>query len=431
MRQRISAALKAAANDRAAFVIINVAVNLLLLVRSFITLKVLDYRALGLVALVQGIVLLIGALQFGVLNGGFRLLCASEDGDEVRINNLVYTFLVLLSLVAAAVTAAVLVYVPGSEFDAVALCGVVGGIATLGRTWTTNQLVAWVKLKAINRTNLISGFASLAALVLIPFDPLLACLLSIVAQPVVFVLGALASDRRLLPTGFETSGALLRAVLNAGFIVFLTGIFLQLNLQVERWYITVFLGVEQLGHLSLALLFIAIFQLVPTSFDQLFLPPAVRAHSAGDAQGLRKGIHQFFLVQLGYCALAALCVAALAQPVTAWLLPKYVADLRYVYIVLPGLILFTLSGPFALPFNVLIRYRYYFIAYGGGTGVTALVFLYAMARGGTLGLDGAMVVRSAVYALMAGVILFGFLAVTRDLRGMRFNPLRRVRGGEA
>ena len=68
-------------NDRTLFVVVNVAVNLLFLLRSYVTMRTLTYSALGLVALLQTIILLVSALQFGVVNGGYRLVC-SEDAER-------------------------------------------------------------------------------------------------------------------------------------------------------------------------------------------------------------------------------------------------------------------------------------------------------------------------------------------------------------
>ena len=67
-------------------------------------------------------------------------------------------------------------------------------------------------------------------------------------------------------------------------------------------------------------------------------------------------MRHFVLVESGYCAVAAFAVAVLARPVTAFVLPRYLPDLHYIYLITPGLILFTLSGPFAMIFNVLLYF---------------------------------------------------------------------------
>lgn len=424
MRERLHALVDMVRRDRPMFVIVSLVVNLMLLARSYVTMQVLDYRELGLAALLQSVVLLIGALQFGFLNGGYRLLCSAGNSEARRINNLVFTFIGALSLVALVVVTASLPFLRVGGGGLVAVLGVVGGVATLGRTWMMNHMIAREGLPRLNRINLASALASVGILVFVPVDPLIACLAAVVAQPVVFVAAAALLDRDLLPTRFEASPALIRTVLNAGFMMFLMGIFLQINTQLERWYVTAFLGLEALGHLYLAILFVTLFQMVPVSLDQIFLPTIVRAHAADDVPAARRGMHQFFLVEAAYCAAAALAVGLLARPVVELVLPEYAQDLRYIYLLMPGLILLTLSGPLAIAFNVLIRYRYYFLAYGGGTTATALFFLWGASAGGLLGLDMVILVRSGIYAFMAIVVAAGYLVLTQREPGLRFNPLR-------
>lgn len=418
-RVRTSTIGALATNEKAMFVVVSVVVNLVLLLRSYVTMQLLDYRELGLTALLQSIILLIGALQFGLLNGGFRLICSAERHDARRINNLIYTSIGGLGLGAMFVTVTSLALIRAGDVDIVAVLGVAAGIVTLLRVWMTSQLVAGGALKRLNLINLASGLASLMPFILIPWDAFAACILAVILQPVAFVILSAVADRRLLPTSFETGWPVAKAVLSAGFIVFLTGIFVQLNVQMERWYVTAFLGLDALGHLYLTILFITLFQIVPTSLDQLFLPAAVRAYTAGDDRGLHRVMRSFFLVELGYCVLAALCVILLAGPVTGYLLPKYLPDLRYLHLVLPGLLLFALSGPFAVTFNVLIRYRTYFWAYGAGSVLTAAAFLYGAIGGGSLTLEDSMLVRSAAYTLIAVILIAGFVLVTRDRPGFR------------
>lgn len=415
--------LSLARGERAMFVIINVAVNLVFLGRSYLTMQVLDYRQLGLAALLQSIVLLFGLTHVGFLNGGYRMLCSSSDAEARRVNNLIFTLLAGIGIAAAVVMAASLPFISTGDARLVTLLGAAGGVVTLVRTWMTNHMIARGALTRLNHINLWSALASVTPLALIPMAPLAACLAAVVMQPLAFVLIAILLDRSVLPSRLEFSGQLTRTVLKIGFVVFLTGLFLQVNLQLERWYITGFLGIEALGHFYLAILFVTLFQMVPNALDQIFLPPIVRAHTAGDGSTVSRVMRQFFLVEGTYCLIAAIALALLAQPVTGLLLPKYLPDLHYVNLVAPGLILFTLASPLAIPFNVLIRYRYYFIGYGAGSIVTALAFLYAALSGGLMGLDDVALVRSGVYVLMAAVIVFGFLKVSREHAAFRFRAL--------
>lgn len=398
-------------NERQMFVLINVAVNVLLLGRSYVTMQVLDYRSLGLAALLQSIVLLVSMLQFGFLNGGFRLICSADEREADRINNLIYTVFGVIGVVALIGTAAVLGLVDRQGTLLVGLLGVVGGVFTLVRTWMTNRLVAIGRLRALNSVNFWSAAASLGAIGFVPMNPLVVCLVAIVIQPAAFVIAVAVLERDQLPHRLYWSTSLALSVLNAGFVVFLTGIFLQLNLQFERWYVTGTLGLAALGHLYLAFLFITLFQMVPTSFDQLFLPQIIQSYAT--EAGPRQPIRRYLMVIGGYCALAVAAVLLVAHPVTAWLLPRYVHDLTYIYVAIPGLVLFTLSGPFALMFNVVIRYRYYFIAYGAGSVATGSILFGALFVGSPLSLIGVMWLRSGVYALMAVLLTIGYHRLLR------------------
>lgn len=407
------------------FVIVNVVANLVLLGRGYVTMHVLDYRELGLVALLQTIVLLVGALQFGVLNGGYRLLCSASGDEARRVNNLVYTVLGGLGTIGLAVTVGSLLFLDGGEADTVALLGLVGGLATLGRTWMSNQLVAKLALARLNRINLVSSIGAVAVLGFVRLDPLIACLAAVIAQPLIFVVTGGLADRALLPVGLETARPLVLAVFRAGLIPFLTSILALLNVQIERWYITLWLGLDTLGHFYLALLFVTLFQMVPSSFDQIFLAPVVKAHERGDATAVARIMRIFLLLVLSYCALSIVAVLFVARPMLSLILPKYVPDLHYVNLIVPGLVMLAISSPFALIFSVLIRFRYYFYAYGAGTIATLASLAGFVALERPLDLSGVVIVRSVSYVVTAILVVAGYVILTREFPTLRLGMARR------
>jgi len=235
-----------------------------------------------------------------------------------------------------------------------------------------------------------------------------------------FVVCLLVIEPGLRPTGWTVSAPLFRRILAAGFVVFLTGIFLTVNSQIERWSIVSCIGVAGLGRYYLALLFLNLYNLVPTSLGAVFLPKLVQTHVQQDRAGMQQELRTFFRVTLYYSAAVMLCVWPLAAPVITLLLPKYLPDLRYVYLLAPGVLIFGLSNPFAIVFNVLIQYRYYFYAYGLGTLATAgLVGLYILVTG-TIDLDTLSIIKSAVFILMAVIITGGYLVIARIHPEFRF-----------
>jgi O-antigen/teichoic acid export membrane protein len=418
----------AIANERVTFVLVNVVVNVAFLLRSYVSMRVLSYKDLGLAALLQTIILLISTLQFGVVNGGYRLLCSEDDANARQINNFVYSFVALLTVTLLGVAAlAAALQRPEPELAVVSLLGILAGVLTIIRNWMTNQLIAKVMLRLLNRVNMMSAVISIAPLAVVERAPLPICLASIVVQPLLFVLYLLAVQRPLRPNGWTVSGQLLRRILAAGFVVFLTGMFLTANSQLERWSIVSCLGVAGLGRYYLALLFLNLYNLVPTSLGAIYLPRLVQAHVQHDATAIRAELRGYLRITLYYSVAVVLCTWPLAGWVIDWLLPKYLDDLRYVYLLLPGVLLFGLSNPFAIVFNVLIQYRYYFYAYGLGTVATAALLGGYVWATGTIDLATVSVIKSVVFVLMGAIIGIGYLVIVRSAPEFRFGLLRTQR----
>ena len=216
-------------NDRTLFVVVNVGVNMLFLVRSYVTMRSLAYSDLGVVALLQTIILLVAALQMGVVNGAYRLVCSESEEAAHAVNNLVYTFVGALSAVLFAVGALAAITSDGRNHTIVVFLAIFAGVLTILKNWLTNFLIAKVMLLPLNLINLISALLSIAPLAFVKYSPLLICLGSLVLQPLVFVAYVLISQRALRPTRIEWSVALLRRIMSAGFVVFLTGMLLMAN----------------------------------------------------------------------------------------------------------------------------------------------------------------------------------------------------------
>ncbi len=411
-------------NDRTLFVLVNVIVNMIFLVRSYITMRVLGYSDLGLVALLQTIILLVGALQFGIVNGGYRLLC-SEPGDGARhINNFFYSFMAVLAVLCLGVGVFTAAMSREAEYALVVGGAMVAGILTVVKTWLTNYLIAKIMLRRLNRITLISAALSMAPLSIVGSSPLLACAGSIILQPLVFVVYLLIVEKDLRPTEVALSVPLLRRVLSAGFLVYLTGVFIVANSQIERWSIVTYLGLAGLGRFYLALLFLNIYTLIPSSLDAIFLPKIIQDYVKQDFRGLQADLRRFFYLALGYAIAVTVGVALLSHLIIGLLLPRYLDDLHFVYLVLPGAVLFGLTSPFALVFNVLIRYRFYFYAYCAGT-LSTIILLYAYIRShGSIDLNAVSIIKSTVSTLMGLLIMVGYLKYSSENKAFRFYPWR-------
>jgi O-antigen/teichoic acid export membrane protein len=412
-------------NSRSAFVAVGLAVNLLVLLRGVLFLGVLGNAHLGVVALVQGVILLAGMLHFGLLNGGYRLLCHVRARARQRIVDLAYACFLALgaAMLLGALAAAAWVETPGHR--AVALLAGIGGIATLVKTWMFNEMIAQSRLGPANRLNAISILASLGLLLFLPVSPVLFAVGSIVAQPLVFALLAPLSGSVLLPRSLRLSRRLALVIARAGFPLFLTGLAVQFNTFADRTYVAGELGLEALGRLYLALLFVNLFQMVPNLVQQAYLPAIVRAFSEREAALVTHETRMLFAWLAAYCLTVVLALWLLAEPLTGLLLPGRTQDLRFVYLLAPGLILFTLSGPFAIVFNVTIRYGWMIAAYGLGTAVTVATLGGAWALGEPLALDAVAALRSVSYTLTALALVVGWAVHARRLPEFRWLGGRR------
>ena len=405
-------------NSRSAFVAIGLAVNLLVMGRGVALMLALGYADLGFVALVQAAITFIAMMHFGLLNGGYRLLCHAGPRTRQRIIDLAYTgfagisgSLILIGLVVGVIT-------NDPAVRHIAAFSILGGVATLMRSWLMNEMVAGQRLRSANIINATSTLASLAALLLlIPQEtiapPALIAVGAIVVQPVAFVALALVSGAALRPQSLRVSTLLSKHVIKAGFLLFAAGLALQLIPLIERAYVSQTLGLEALGRLYLAILFVTLFQMAPNLIQQVFLAPVVELSRKREAAAIQRELRQLLLVCSAYCAAAALALWLLAEPILTLLLPDYVADLRWVYLLAPGLIVFALCAPFTLSFNVMIDYRWYLIAYASGALITVFAFAAATVFGIALNLDQVIFLRSASFAVMGTILIFGAHQITR------------------
>jgi O-antigen/teichoic acid export membrane protein len=412
-------------DDRAIFVVVNVAVNFFIIIRSYVTMKVLGYSDLGLVALLQTIILLVGVMQFGVLNGAYRLVCSAGEPEARRVNDLVYTFTCALAalLFAGCALATVLSFYSHS-YVPIVFFGLLGGILTILKNWTTNYLIAKVMLGSLNLINFVSAFVSIVPLAFVKLNPLLMCLSSLLIQPLAFVAYVLVRNKGLRPTAIFWSGVLLNKIIAAGFVVFLTGMFLAANSQIERWWIISYLGVDGLGRFYLALLFLNLYSLVPWSLDAIFLPRLVQSFVASDHAQMRADLSKFFWLTATYAAAVVACVMLLGRESVEALLPTHIADLEYVYLVMPGVVFLGLTAPFAIVFNVLIQYRYFFYGYGLGTVVTAALLASYAYSTGSIALTAVAVIRSVASVVTGAIVFIGYILVSRAQPAFRFVPFR-------
>lgn len=423
---RLPAVIAAARSRQVGFVVTNLAANLIFIVRSYVTMHALDYRDLGIVTVMQTLMLLVSTLQFGVLNGGYRLLCSADEEEGRAINNVAYSCFAIIA-VASLLAGLLIDQVSATQVALwVTMVGILAGALTLIRSWVNNQMIAAGMLDLLNWVTIWSALLSLLPLLLLGRMPLTACILSVAVQPALFVLAVLFSRPMLRPQSWSLDGALLRRIFTAGFYIFLSGILLQLNAQIERWYVVRDLGLDALGHLYLAFLVINLFAIIPNALQSLFLPRIVQAWERKDSATVGSDMRRLALANIIYCAGSALVLAFVAPLIIRLILPRFADDLVYVYFILPGLILYTMGGAIGVMFNVLIRYRSYNVGFGAGTLLTVLAFAAAPLFAIRYTLEEVSLIKSAAYGVSGVIFLTGFWLLSREFRAFRFGTRDRV-----
>ena len=79
------------------YVLINIYVSAMGFIRSIVFMKNLNMSDLGIISLVQTVMLFLGLFQIGLLNGGYRIFALNKTEQQTEINNLLFSYIILLS----------------------------------------------------------------------------------------------------------------------------------------------------------------------------------------------------------------------------------------------------------------------------------------------------------------------------------------------
>lgn len=362
--------------NKLVFIFLNIAISCLGFFRSVVFLKYMAFYELGMVSVFQTLILLIGLSQIGILNGAYRAYSGSKKYYRKAINNFTFSFFLLLTTLAFVILFAYSLFSFSKE-ALIFFLGTVAGIFSLITNYINNALLADSKIKEVNIINIVSNLLGFASLVLIAYHPLLG-LLSFIIQPFAFIVISFILDRSLIPRKMHFSVNIFQLLLQLGFIPYLTSLFVYLNLQLERWSIVYFLGVEKFGHFYLAVAYASLFALFPNSINSLYFPRMVRAHSEGKPEEFNKLLKQYSYILFIYCILAAIATLWLSPLVIGMFFPQHQENLKYVYFILPGLMAITITNPYIVYFNASLNLRPLLFAYGASSIIItiAIMILY-------------------------------------------------------
>lgn len=320
------------------FIIINLFTSAINFIRSMIFMRVMDMRELGIISLIQTCIMFIGLLQFGFLNGGYRVFAYKKTSDQTKVNNILFSLFGVIAL------ALLLIWIILSVLDIELLISreyliltFIAGLFTLISTWLTNTMTVKKMIKDINIRNLISGIISIALIPLVYIYGIMGGIISIMMQPIVFVVLALLMHKSLRPDSICFDRKEIKYILSLGFVPFMIGIFTIVNIQIERWSIAYILNVEELGNFYLVFIFSSLFVLVPTSINYLFLPNIIYSYENGLMAEFRRHVRNYTLVLMGYGICVVFAVLTSLQPLVDILFPSHSGNTHYVFLLIPGL----------------------------------------------------------------------------------------------
>jgi len=338
------------------FIVVTIIVAFLGFVRSFSFMKFFDFKELGIISLISTAASLIGFFQIGLINGGYRIIALQNSSLRSKTNDVVFSFFAVLSITLFLLSS--LVYFLGLYSNGLIIIVVnVLGVSMLINNWLTNTLIGGGEFKRLNIANIVSALFSLLCLVLAFFFGLYGALLSLVIQPLIFILVVFITGIKELPTKFDFDFKHINYILSFGFIPFISGIFFMLYLQIERWSVNLFLGPEALGKMYLVFLTTTLWLLIPASINNLFFPKTVKLFADGNMVQLKKTIYQYFMILILFCSICSVLMIVIFPPLVKLVFPNHYLYVYLVYIVLPGLIFRSLCDPITLFLNSVVKLK--------------------------------------------------------------------------
>ena len=403
-----SSALKGVDRSNYYYIVINIGLSLFSFLKSFVFMRYLDFRELGVISLVQTIFMFIGLLQIGLLNGGYRIVSLGKKEEMEKTNNTIYTYLAML------LPLGIVFCLSSSYFNwikdltlVLLLISVVFGIFTLLNNWYQNMLIGEQKLTEVNISNIVSFSLSALLLPLAFLYGFWGAMAVIMIQPLVFVSLSMKRNKELCPTSFYFDIKYIKYILSFGFIPFLGGIFTILYLQVERWSINQVLGVEALGSFYLVFLYVSLYQLVPNSLNSIFFPKGVKSYAEKRYDDFKKIIKFYYLSIIGYGTLITIVTLQFLEPIVSLVFPNHLPGVSFVYIILPGLVLMSLIEPIGLILNSAVILKPMLVASATNLAfnVIAIITLIGI---GVFSLQNVAILRvvSGAYILMAYIVVY-------------------------
>lgn len=390
------------------YIIVNIGLSVFSFLRSFVFMRYLDLKELGVISLVQTIFMFIGLLQMGLLNGGYRIVSLGKREELEKTNNTIFSYIVILLPIGLFFCFISNFYHWIDDLSLILLLiSVVFGIFTLLNNWFQNMLIGEQKLSEVNLVNIISYTLSALLLPFTFFYGFWGAMSVIMIQPLAFVGIGMLRNTELRPTDFFFNYKYIRYILNFGFIPFLSGIFSIIYLQVERWSINGVLGVESLGIFYLVFLYVSLYQLVPASVNSIFFPKGVKSYSNKRFGDFKRILRYYYLILILYAIFITILTLLFLEPVVSVIFPRHLIGVTFVSIILPGLIMMSLTEPIGLILNSSVILKPMLITSSSNM-VFNVLALGTMIFMGVFSLQNVSLLRtlSGVYMLIAYVLIY-------------------------
>lgn len=341
--------------NRIIYIVFSVIISIIGFSRSYVMMKYFNFESLGIITIIQTIISLVSVMQFGLINGGYRLV--SVDKSRIsETNNIIYSFILIVLIVAPFP----LIIIMAQGFYSIKdlqwiFVGIIAGVFLLAKNWTNNLLIAIKELNVLNNITLITNLFSLSPLFFIDRLGLWAGIISISVQPILFIAFSFLKTRSTRPTQFFFSIKSIRHILSFGFIPFVIGIIEMFNLQIERWGMTFYLGIEDLGKFYLPSIYASIFLIIPSALNNILFPDAMQTFVSHNKPAFYKLIRNYYILITIYSIFVIIVTLLFMNSVIGYFLPRHLPYTKLVYYILPGLIGILYIAPINLYFNASVK----------------------------------------------------------------------------
>lgn len=211
---------------------------------------------------------------------------------------------------------------------------------------------------------------------------------------------------------FVWDAAIFKSLFKIGFPIMAAGLLYSLLTTIDRWVILKFLGVEELGNYTLAILCVSVLSLLPAVISQQMYPRM--AFHYGKTQNTRS-LQPLIIRQSMLATAVTLPVLIVAYITLPWLitrfLPEYILGITPARILLIGLSFIPLVGGVANFLNTVNKQVYYLTVQAGALILNFSLNLILVKNG--LGLNGIAIGAATSYGIYAIVLIIVGIWVVR------------------